>query len=577
MTSIHATHRSNPRSLRFAVLIPLAIAAAPSASAQFVDHPAASVRGLFWRSPKLFLVPSAAVPAEPQRVRVSQPGVTPSGSVDWANGGFVVDGVESPDYSTEAIRAGVVRAAIGGLEPEVFELGSFSTGGDVMPLVDSAGVMVELNDAWWFCSATLRNAGVVGTVRQAWSSLANPSASVVTYYAEGNDGVSPLHRDSLMVENLPEEWGLGALGVGEVTGLDLGGGFVSYFPDLARTNLILDEDRQDVLYFTLTRSCADSFSTLFAALDAANLDDPHHPNGAAVQPLEPDSATVYRMRWMEVEGVLGWHQFAVAFHRAELFSEEHDGLGANGLPAPEEFPALEIDALSVDWRAEADFRAQVIFSTKDVADSNGPGGNPIENEFMIYSKGWFEDQPNADAQAQVARVTTASSDDRLSTKMGINSDIQSGERNDVNGICTGDPGTEGDSPFSECFGIPVQGERAVAPEELGLAVAVAPQIVAQPDGPVDLHFGVSNLAKHVADSSSGIGILVYDIFVEETGTTAARWAPFHFTPIAGAAHTDDHVAPVPTSGHGEVAFRARLFEWPTLSVLQQTPVSRILL
>lgn len=259
-------------------------------------------------------------PTQSEKSLIRAPSVVGGVPVPWSSAIFGAATTNHPDYSLTALTAHWWSGS------SVPEFGGISTGGEVMPAVNTDGRMIMTTGNWYMLSITVgRNAKgedyslLKSRTVVPGSSPAvarNPAGDILSYYAKGSTGINDDLEDTVRLEYSREQLQLQdplptATGPRELTNHDFGVGVISVDPG-NRSETIFPV--RNAFYFTL------SLAWVTGPGSALQLDSEY-----------VNASTIYGMIWNGTT----WDDPFIAFTHAELFP---------GYDLHE----VEIDALSVD-------------------------------------------------------------------------------------------------------------------------------------------------------------------------------------------------------------------------------------
>jgi len=324
----------------------------------------------------------------------------------WSEGRFSVATGVNPDFSQAALLEGLNRSLPSAMLASSLGFGGISTGGDVFPAIQSDGMFGPMPGGWVALSFqvgerddTATNPyGMPGSsLRSVATSGRNAADAVISYYAEGNEGVASELVDAVVVEQTGDQMGVPATASSELSGLDFAMGTIASDPLGARAQLFAPV--RDRFFFSLSKEWLE---------DAGNA--PFVVAFQMVHGIDLDARTVYRMNWNDTASPLAWSAPEVEFSEAELF-------GAAGAPHIDK----ELDAISVFLAGPFE---RLIFST--TAESNSP------DQVLGYDRWsmgpWSGAQPLQTMSGQL-----------VSDQIGINKAPFQTTIDDVRGLCTWDP------------------------------------------------------------------------------------------------------------------------------------------
>ena len=280
-------------------------------------------------------------------VLIRSPGVVNGPPGEWSEARFGAVSYEHPDYSKAGLLFGIKKLVNGAPLTTTLGFGGISTGGDVCPPINALGEL-QLLSSWYFLSVTVGarpfSTGVPGSVL---SNLANPTQSILSYYAEGSTGINSNLIDSTVAEQTSAQLlGPSTPANFDVSGIDWGMGAISVDP-YGRRSLAFAPVR-DKFYFTLTAAWLNANPQFVAAATAFVL----------------NPATIYVMQW-DWDNVLGGWAWTVPTI----------AVAADDLLGVYDHAGEEIDALSVYARAGTYPVMRVVFSmTRSAYPPNQPPG-----------------------------------------------------------------------------------------------------------------------------------------------------------------------------------------------------------
>jgi len=325
----------------------------------------------------------------------------------WTEGRFSVATGINPAFSQEALLAGVNRGLPAGSEATDLGFGAVSTGGDLFPPIAHNGSFSPMPGGWVAISfqvderpsPAVEPYGTPGSaLRSVHDSGRNAADAVLSYYAEGNEGVAAPLVHATVVEQTGDQMGVPSGASSRLAGLDLSMGVIAGDPLAQRSPLFAPV--RGLFYFTFMRDwLEDSANAAFVA-------GWQQTHGAA-----PDARTIYRMDWNTPAAPLAWSGPAVEFSEDELF-------GSAGAP----HTGVELDAISVLTLGSMN---RVVFSTTAASGQ--------ADQVMGYDRGsmgsWSGGQPLRNESGQLVSEQMG-----LNTLGGFATTID-----DVRGLCTWDP------------------------------------------------------------------------------------------------------------------------------------------
>lgn len=350
----------------------------------------------------------------------------------WSVRKFGAPSQNHPNHSIEAITQGLGIT----LSPNDAPLfGGISTGGDVTPPVDTAGVLQQtLMPNWYGLTITVdRTAqGVTGSlIAQRKLAVGDPSGDVFSYYPAGSSMLDPILRDVVRVETRREELNLASNA--SISNLDYGMGLIAATPNDPPNWLT---PNRTSFYFTLTGD----WLQLHAAPQWVD------PSTSSSRPVTP--ADICCSTWNGT----AWSTPVIAYPWTELFP-------------PSLYPnaaQYELDALSVyNVPAGLGLPAQdrVVFSLKVAAT---PLETPEFDQLLVYQRsvGGVPACPTTALQVTVPNASGAPQVHRVSTRIGLRQRVNGGLPDDVKGTCGEDPRHEAPVQLSlRTIGIGLGGTR----------------------------------------------------------------------------------------------------------------------
>jgi hypothetical protein len=333
----------------------------------------------------------------------------------WSAQRFGAPSIDHPDYSPQALFAHWVPALFAQSASQwnpsdplhTPTLGGWSTGGDIVPAVDSAGVLQLLppaTPAWYNLSFTVDDAAVGvanSAVAQAVAATGRASDHVFSYTALGSSLIRPDHVHTVRTEYVGSQVGLQGAAPA-LTAIDWGMGLISETPGGTPSRLQPVRDR---LYFSL--------ESAWVAQTAFPI-----PGGAA-----PQSNVIYGMEW---DGA-SWSVPTVAFDEQALF----------GSPQP----GAELDAISV-WAGNGTFGQEptAVFSLTPASTLDVGGTVTEPDQILVSQRGAFHPTSSVDVFAATLSIQTDSAAAPVSTAGGLEKGGATGTVPDnVTGLCGRDP------------------------------------------------------------------------------------------------------------------------------------------
>jgi hypothetical protein len=320
----------------------------------------------------------------------------------WSPSEFAAASQVHPDYSMSALTGHWVPQP----STNVPIFGGISTGGEVMPTVNSSGELQMTSGNWYMLGITVGSLalGRPGSVLAIQSASGrDPSGDIVSYYASGSGAINAAFVDTSRLENSREQLELQEIdpaptGPRSITNFDYGMGVISIDP-LNKAGSMFPV--RDCYYFTLTKAFVLANSTLVLDGQAA------------------DEATVYVMTW-NATAVPPWSAPSRAFDRDTLFP----GVAAH---------AIEIDALSVDRGTGTALQPQRVVLSLTLESNVAPGG-PWD-QILVHQRGTCATQALGTDPAFQPSGT-------FSDKIGLYTlahPSPAGQPDNVTGTCGGDP------------------------------------------------------------------------------------------------------------------------------------------
>ncbi|MBL8861745.1 MAG: hypothetical protein JNK02_07000 [Planctomycetes bacterium] len=472
---------------------------------------------------------------------VRAPGTNSGVPVEWSSAHFGTATLTHPDFSLEALTA---HWRPSGLTPS---FGGVSTGGEVMPRVDSGGQMIMTPSNWYMLAVSVDPLaqGVPGSLlRSRTTGGRNPAGDLLSYYAVGSTGIHPAFVDTARLEYSREQLALQQAGPAtatprEIANHDFGLGVISIDPQNRAGNMF---PVRNCFYFTLTQAWVLDATQAFPAFQLGG--------------FPPSWSTIYVMTWSDTPS-LGWSEPQIAFSHAELFP---------GCP----LGTVEIDALSVDkGQGSPLYPDRAVFSLTPASDWGG-----AFDQILVHQRA-----PTACATTALMTDGAFETSTKVSTKLGLRPRPAEGigEPDDVRSTCGGDP--------IEGFTIgPVMGlatpEHRQGDGELGLtAVRRSTAVQGAPDGTATsmdtLHIQVTGL-DHAPHMLGFVVLYLEGPPVPVGGIPAAPQQlgePIWIDPASSARNALDISVSVPAkAGATASRFSARCFGLDFTSAWTITPL-----
>ena len=333
-------------------------------------------------------------------LRVRAPGANNGIPVEWSDATFGSATADHPDFSFQAL----TRWAPVGMTPE---FGGISTGGDIMPPVDSQGRMQMAPGLWCMVSVVL-DSQAIGTSGSLLKSRVqrgkNPATEIMSYYVEGSTGIHPRLVDTVRIEYTDVQLNLQLAqpqpaGSREIVNHDFAMGVHSSNSTGQSDPMFPIWDR---FYFTLTKPYAERL-----AASSINL------GGQA-----PSASNVYLILWDASQ--LEWTAPTIAFQHNELFPAHAVG-------------TVEIDALSVFVHHSG--QSRVVISLTPESDV---WPNSVFDQLLVYQRNASSTMCPTTALKTPAGMTITQKKG-LRPRTGPGSTPTTGAPDNVNSACIGDP------------------------------------------------------------------------------------------------------------------------------------------
>lgn len=396
--------------------------------------------------------PAGLLTSTNDRIQVRRPGASSGPVVTWSEGLFGQPGASRPSFDITSFPGGW----------NGIKFNSLSTGADIVPDVDSNGVLV-MNNLWYAYSIAL-DASAIGAPGSKINYLkgrgVDLSRTVLTYFAQGSVGVSATYVDQVVVDYYPAQSGVAA--PDRITGLDYGLGINTTNTSVTNSYIsagpTFPQRTPPVVYFTVTPAFVTAHPSLLVA---------HEYHAGVAVPVS--AGDVYSSVWefAAASGTYQWSTPKVAFSREDL-----------GLPAH-----TVIDSISVYDRPD---RQTLVFSTDRTAVPLG--SNNFLNEILVYKRsrnnGTGSWVVSTQTPTQPLRVGPASNPVTMTSKFGLAEGTTLTGRDNPKAGCGWDP--EATFDVNSLVAIPQHriDFGALTDKELGISVARVPAPVPVLGGPV---------------------------------------------------------------------------------------------
>lgn len=346
----------------------------------------------------------------PDPLVIRAPGVYGEIPTTWTAGTFTPASALHPDYSIDALTtwapAPNSNPTLGPIVPEV-SFGGISTGGEVMPFVQTNGELTMTTGNWFMLSVAVAPSatGVGSSVLDYQRAMANPprnpAGDIFSYYAVGSQGINTALVDHAFLESSREQLKIDYLttpaATHEILNLDYGMGVISTDPTGKTGNMFRV---RDCFYFTLTLAYVNQMPSVLIGNQPIN------------------AWSVYGMHWNGST----WDAPQTVFSSSQLFQMEN--------------PGVEIDALSV-FRGPSNTWNQplrVILSLTLASNAATAAGGPFD-QILVWQSGWNQGVQTLKTAPLYANGTSRTFSERL----GLRTTSAEGGPDEVTATCGGDP------------------------------------------------------------------------------------------------------------------------------------------
>lgn len=445
-------------------------------------------------------------------------GTAPSAPTGWSAATYGAAATDHPDFSQAALLAGINRGVDIADHATVFELASMSTGGDVIPPIETASPLegrLDMSGAPWFSlSFTVDSLDTSGVANSTLESTAAAPDSIVSYYDENSSGIEAGLIDSTVIEQTPTQLGFGA-SVPELIGMDWNMALIS--SDVSTTRGRVVAPVRDKFYFTVSRD--------WATANPDHVIQVATPSGTPEShALEPDH--VYVMTWAASSGTYEWSAPEIAVTDVELFDER--------------VWTKAIDALSVhEFGADG---LRLIFST-DLASED-------DSQFLAYQTGMT-----------AAAVLRTSAGAFYSSEVGLK-EPGTPDPDEVDSTCGRDPEA---AVYNGAFGTP-ESYVPAHPNAPRLGLSVIIDDLTPTIGNREIHLSATGIPE-------GLGDTVRFVAQEYGGTGFTIVGNATIDPVTRSA--DLSAALSSSSGTMNVAFIAQLVDYSGATVFANSNFSVI--